>query len=139
MVWLANLLQALTEYPFYDVGLLALRLLVGGLFVYSGVNKYQKLSEFADENGLPVPLAFLSVSAEFWGGLMVALGIATQLGALAIMGVMAGSMYKHIVDWDSPYWASEGGWEYDLMWFTMSLVILVTGGGEVALWPWPLN
>ena len=34
----------------------------------------------------------------------------------------------------SPYWAASGGWEYDLMWFSMSLAIVVTGGGSIALW-----
>jgi uncharacterized membrane protein YphA (DoxX/SURF4 family) len=67
--------------------------------------------------------------------LSVGLGVAPQLGALAIMGVMTGSMYHHIVKWRSPYWAASGGWEYDLMWFTMCLVIAVTGGGSIALWP----
>ena len=77
----------------------------------------------------------MPVSAEFWGGLAVGLGIATQLAALAIMGVMSGSMYHHIIKWKSPYWAANGGWEYDLMWFTMCLVIVVTGGGTIAIWP----
>ncbi len=118
-----------------NLGLLLMRLLVGFLFVYSGIGKYRRLRKFADENGLPIPLAFLVVSAEFWGGLAVGLGIATQLGALAIMGVMTGSMYHHIIKWKSPYWAANGGWEYDLMWFTMCVVIVVTGGGTIAVWP----
>ncbi|NNG15708.1 MAG: DoxX family protein [Gemmatimonadales bacterium] len=128
-----DLLRELTRFS--DVGLLLMRLLVGFLFVYSGLGKYRKLRKFAEENGLPVVVAFLAVSAEFLGGLSVGLGIVPQLGALAIMGVMTGSMYHHIVKWKSPYWAASGGWEYDLMWFTMCLVIAVTGGGSIGLWP----
>ncbi len=127
-----DLLQGLTLFS--DVALLLMRVLVGFLFVYSGLGKYRKLRKFAEENGLPVIIAFLAVSAEFWGGWAVGLGIVPQLGALAIMGVMAGSMYHHIVKWKSPYWAASGGWEYDLMWFTMCLVIVATGGGSIALW-----
>ena len=104
-----DLLQGLTLFS--DVALLLMRLLVGFLFI-----------------------AFLAVSGEFWGGWVVGLGIAPQLGALVIMGVMTGSMYHHIVKWKSPYWAASGGWEYDLMWFTMCLVIVATGGGSIALW-----
>ena len=129
---LRDLVQGLTSFS--DVGLLLMRLFVGFLFVYSGFGKYRKLRKFAGENSLPVVIAFLTVSAEFWGGLAVGLGIATQLGALVIMGVMTGSMYHHVVKWKSPYWAANGGWEYDLMWFTMCLVIVVTGGGSIALW-----
>ena len=128
-------MKALQELTlFSDIGLLLMRFLVGFLFVYSGFGKYRKLRKFAGENELPVIIAFLAVSAEFWGGLAVGLGIATQLGALAIRGVMIGSMYHHIVKWKSPYWAASGGWEYDLMWFTMSLAIVGTGGGSIALW-----
>ena len=42
-----------------------MRLLVGFLFVYSGLGKYRKLRKFAEENGLPIVVAFLAVSAEF--------------------------------------------------------------------------
>jgi CheY-like chemotaxis protein len=83
-------------------------------------------------NGFQLCRAIKSI-AEFWGGLAVGLGIATQLGALAIMRVISGSMYHHIIKWKSPYCAASGGWEYDLMWFTMCLVIVVTGGGTIAV------
>ena len=69
-------LQELTLFS--DLGLLLMRLLVGFLFVYSGFGKYGKLRKFAGENGLPVIIAFLAVSAEFWGGLAVGLGIANS-------------------------------------------------------------
>lgn len=133
MEWSRDFLVGLTRFS--DVGLLLMRLMVGFLFVYSGFGKYKKIGKFAEENGLPLVIALLAVSAEFWGGLAVGLGIATQVGALAIMGVMSGSMYHHIIKWKSPYWAANGGWEYDLMWFTMCLVIVVTGGGSLAVWP----
>ena len=56
---LRDLLQGLTRFS--DVGLLLMRLLVGFLFVYSGLGKYQKLRKFAEENGrrLDCPLADL--------------------------------------------------------------------------------
>ena len=84
---------------------------------------------------MPLPVGFLVVSAELFGGLGVAFGVLTQIAALGIMLVMTGSMYHHIFKWKSAYWAASGGWEYDLMWFTMCLVIVTTGGGQLGIYP----
>jgi len=65
---------------------------------------------------------------------MIALGLLTQIGALMIVLVMLGAISFHIFKWKSPYWATKGGWEYDLMWLVMCLVILFTGGGDLKLW-----
>ena len=129
---MSGALAALTQ--FQDFGLLALRLMVGFLFFYSGFGKFKKLRSFSKDQGLPLPVGFLAVTAEFFGGLGVAFGVFTQIAALGIMLVMLGSMYHHIFKWKSPYWAASGGWEYDLMWFTMCLVIVTTGGGQFAIY-----
>ena len=109
--------------------------MVGCSFAYSGFGKFKKLRSFSTDQGLPLPIAFLVVSAEFFGGLGVALGVLTQIAALGLMFVMTGSMYHHIFKWKSPYWAASGGWEYDLMWFTMCMVIVTTGGGHIGILP----
>lgn len=130
---LAELLHNLTD--FQDVGLLAMRLLVGFVFITAGGNKSEGIRKFAAKNGLPVPIAYALATTELLAGFAIALGLFTPLAALAIMGVMTGSMSFHIFKWKSPYWASEGGWEYDLMLFTMAGVILLTGGGQLAIYP----
>jgi hypothetical protein len=40
-----------------------MRLLVGFLFVCSGLGKYKKLTKFAEENSLPVVVPSLALSA----------------------------------------------------------------------------
>jgi putative oxidoreductase len=62
------------------------------------------------------------------------LGILPQLAALGLMLLMLGTMRLHIFRWKSPYWASKGGWEYDLMLFTLSAVILVHGAGRFVIY-----
>lgn len=129
----SDIFQSLLVYQ--DIGLLAMRLLVGFVFITAGGNKSQGIRAFADKNGLPVPIAYALAATELLAGFAIALGILTQLAALAIMGIMTGSMSFHIFKWKSPYWASEGGWEYDLMLFVMASVILLTGGGDLAVYP----
>lgn len=125
--------ESVQEYP--DLPLLLMRLVVGFVFVIAARNKLKDVPEFAKGNDLPLPVAWLTVFAEFAAGIGIALGILTQVAALIIMGLMVGSMFFHIVKWKSKYWAASGGWEYDLMLFTMASVVLITGGGDIALYP----
>jgi putative oxidoreductase len=127
-----SLFESVQEYP--DLPLLLMRLVVGLVFVVAARNKLKDVAAFAKGNDLPIPVAWLTMFAEFTAGVGIGLGVLTQVAALIIMGLMAGSMFFHIVKWKSKYWAASGGWEYDLMLFTMASVILVTGGGDIALY-----
>jgi putative oxidoreductase len=120
---------------FSDYALLVLRLVVAVVFFVAFKNKVVNVKKFAKTNGIPVPLAFTTVYAELTGALSLSLGVFTQLGALLLMGLMLGTMSMHIFKWRSPYWASKGGWEYDLFIFSSCFVIATIGGGSVALLP----
>jgi putative oxidoreductase len=123
-----------TVQDFPDLPLLLMRLVMALVFIIAARNKLKDVPGFAKGNDLPVPVAWLTVFAEFAAGVGLALGILPQAAALIVMLVMTGSMFSHIVKWKSKYWAASGGWEYDLMLFTMASVILVTGGGDIALY-----
>ena len=118
-----------------DISMFIMRLLVGGLFAYSGWKKLHNLKGFSRENDLPLAIGTIAVLFELIGGLGLLLGVLTQVAAIMIMLIMLGAMHKHIFKWKSPYWAQDKGWEYDLMWFVMCLVILTNGGGSIALYP----
>jgi len=128
-----DLFSALLDYP--DLPLLLMRLVVGFVFVVAARNKLKDIAAFAEHNGLPVPVARALTVAEAAGAIGLILGVLTQLSALVIALTMVGSMSFHIFKWKSPYWAASGGWEYDLMIFSMAAVILTTGGGDIALLP----
>lgn len=128
-----NTLNHLSAYQ--DIGMLLMRLVLGFAFIMAAYYKSQDIRKFAQANELP-PLAACGVMIiEFLAGSTLALGLLAPIGALAIMCLMAGSMSLHVFKWKSPYWANQGGWEYDLMLFTMALVILLTGGGNLAVLP----
>ena len=130
---LRDFFASLLGYP--DIPLLLTRLVVGLVFVVAVRNKLKDVPAFAAHNGLGVPVAWGLVFAEALGAIGFILGILPQLAALVIMGSMLGSMSFHIFKWKSKYWAASGGWEYDLMIFAMASVVLVTGGGAIALYP----
>jgi len=64
----------------------------------------------------------------------VALGILTQLAAIGLILLMLGAIQKKIFVWKIGFWGGRAyGWHYDLMLLVMNLVILVTGGGRLAV------
>ena len=72
--------------------------------------------------------------AEMAGALVVAFGVLTQLATLGLILVMAGAIYQKIYVWHTGFWGKDGlGWNYDLLFVVMTLVILFTGGGRYVL------
>lgn len=135
LVEIINLLLLDVSDQFSDYALLLLRLVIAFVFFASFKNKVANIRKFAKTNDIPVPLAFVTIFVELAGAISLSLGILPQLGALALMGLMTGTISLHVFKWKSPYWASKGGWEYDLMIFSACAVILTVGGGALALIP----
>jgi len=120
-----------------DVGLLLARLVLALIMLISFKNKVSDIPKFAKSNNLPLSAGYMQVGIEGASGFMLLFGILTPIGALLAMLAMLGSMFFHIFIWHSKYWASSGGWEYDLMIFTIATLIFATGGGIIALYPLP--
>ena len=121
--------------PYADVAVLLMRLLVGAVFVTSGLSHARDPVTRAKSIGMsPGFTRFLGV-AELAGGLGVALGILAQLAALGLILVMLGAIQKKIAVWHTGFWGQHGtdGWHYDLMLVVMCLVIATTAGGRYVL------
>jgi putative oxidoreductase len=69
-------------------------------------------------------------SVEFFGGLLLALGLFTRVsaGAIAVMLAVASSVHLG----GSFFW-SEGGWEYPVFWTVVAASFAVRGGGTWSL------
>ena len=121
--------------PYADVAVLLMRLLVGAVFVTSGLSHARDPVTRAKSIGMsPGFTGFLGV-AELAGGLGVALGILAQLAALGLILIMLGAIQKKIAVWHTGFWGQHGtdGWHYDLMFVVMCLVIATTAGGRYVL------
>ncbi len=104
-----------------------------GLKYFSGVTKSM---------GLRPPLfwALLAALGEFGGGLLVALGLLTPLGALGMMGAMFFAMVK--VHWSKGFWNSKGGIEFTLTLLVVAFALGLAGPGNFSLdhlIGWPVN
>lgn len=113
--------------------LLLIRIIIAASFFFSALNKAKGPRKSAKQNGVPFPLLVFIMCAEFAGALGVITGILGQFAAIGLMLIMLGTIFLHVFVWKSKYWASKGGWEYDLMLFSLCAVIVLFGVGAIAI------
>jgi putative oxidoreductase len=101
-----------------------LRVVVGGLFVGHGTQKLfgwfggggpEGTGQFFEKLGLRPGRrnAVAAGAAEAGGGLLLATGIATPLGAASLTGTMLSAIrHAHL---DNGLWSTDGGYEYNLV------------------------
>lgn len=72
-------------------------------------------------------MALMAGSGEFFGGLLLALGLLTRPAALLTGFTMAVAVHYH---WPSGFFMATGGIEYALTLLVASAALLVSGGGR---------
>src|SRR5206468_1813901 len=123
-------------------GLLLLRVVLGltlsahgaqKLFGWFGGSGLQGTGGFFGTFGFraPVLMAVAAGLAEFGGGLSVATGFLTPLGALAITIVMLTAVA--LVHWPNGFFSSNGGFEFNLLISSAAVALAATGPGRFAI------
>jgi putative oxidoreductase len=124
------------------VGLAALRITVGGLFVGHGLQKLTgnfggggltATGEAFESMGLRPGRAHAAAAGggEAVGGALLAGGLLTPLGASLISGTMVTAIRK--VHAANGPWASKGGYEYNLVLLAIVFAVTDVGPGELSL------
>ncbi len=125
-----------------SIALLLLRLGVGLTLAGHGVQKLFgwfggpgriRLKQGFEKQGFrPVwPWIVLAIVGEVGGGISVALGFLTPLGAAGMLGAMAMATFKS--HWKNGFWLNKGGYEYSLMLLIVSIAIGLIGPGNYSL------
>jgi putative oxidoreductase len=136
---LSRLTDALAE-PAYGL----VRIVAGGFLVPHGMWKlfgitggtHEQMVEFFRTIGLePAELLVYAVGiVEFFGGILIAVGLLTRPAALAATvttGVAA--FYFHV---PLGFYVDNGGAEFALLWTAVLLMIAIRGGGRLSLDHW---
>lgn len=119
----------LTSYN--DASLLLLRIITAAVFLYSGWSHLTHPLERSKSIEMPPSLTAGLGLWELIGGASVLLGIYPQIGAIMLIGIMLGAIYKKIFRWHMPFFQdATNGWHYDLIFLIANLVVLTTGGGK---------
>jgi putative oxidoreductase len=125
-----------------DLGLLILRVLVGLVVAAHGAQKLfgwwsgpglKGFSGWMAAMGLK-PAALWGITGalgEFGGGLLLALGLLSPLGALGIIGAML--MAIALAHWPKGFWGTKGGYEFPLVLLVVSFVLGLVGPGAYSL------
>ena len=125
-----------------DLGLLVIRLVVGGLVAGHGAQKLfgwfggygvEGTGGWLESLGLKPgkPWALLAGGSEFGSGVLTALGLASPLGPIGMLAPMAIATGK--VHWNKPIWGSEGGAELPVVNMATGVGLLFTGPGRYSL------
>lgn len=118
---------------------LTLRVALGVMFIAHALLKLLVFTlpgtvGFFQSLGLPGALAYIVFVAELIGGALLVLGVHTRLVALALLPILAGSIWAHAGNgW--LFSAPNGGWEYPLFLTVAAAVQVLLGDGALALRP----
>ncbi len=127
-----------------DYGITVLRVALGAVFLMHGYLAYfvftpAGVTAFNAKMGIPLPAitAWFVILGHFLGGASLVLGFLTRLGALVHVVIMGGAiLFVHLGQGFFLHGlegGNYGGYEYALVLLLTSIVLLITGGGPLAL------
>jgi putative oxidoreductase len=126
-----------------DLALLTLRLTLGltmmahgaqKLFGWFGGRGFEAFVELVGKMGFQPAGVFAALAAgsEFIGGLMVALGVFAELGALGIIFTMLVAIWK--ITGARGFFINNNGYEYNILIIAVCVALILSGPGRYALW-----
>jgi putative oxidoreductase len=124
-----------------DLGLLVVRLIIGGLFMGHGVGKLFGWFGQGGVNGTGAffesvgykpgeELAIVAGIVELAAGAMLVFGFMIPLGAAIIIGDMINAAW---VKSEAGFWVADDGYEYEFVLIFLALALTITGTGAYAL------
>jgi uncharacterized membrane protein YphA (DoxX/SURF4 family) len=121
-------------------GLLALRIAIGGIFIVHGWPKITGARGMTAAMGggeaKPVMVGIFTIQGivEAVGGVLLILGVLTQLVALAFAIIMIGAILLKNTQWKTGFMSRQTtGWEFDLVLLAANFLLFLTGPGELAI------
>jgi len=122
---------------------LLLRLALAAIFIFHGFHLVgaeghewgaawmNKQAEAQGRPPPPVPLQLAVAWGQLIGGVALAIGFLTRLAALGIIAIMAGAIA--LVHWPNGFDVTKGGFEYNMLIIAVCIVLVLQGGGNVAV------
>jgi putative oxidoreductase len=130
-----------------DFTLTLVRLVLGVVFFAHGAQKmlgwfggygfHGTMGFFTQQMGIPAPLAFLAICAEFFGGLGLLVGLLGRIAALGIIvNMLVAITTVHHVNGLFMNWSGQQkgeGFEFHLLAIVLAVVVLIKGSGAISI------
>lgn len=130
-----------------DFTLTIVRLVLGVTFFMHGSQKmlgwfggygFQgTMGFFTQQMGIPAPLAFLAICAEFFGGLGLIFGLLSRIAAFGIIvNMLVAIATVHHVNGFFMNWSGQQkgeGFEYHLLAIALGFIVLIKGAGAFSI------
>jgi putative oxidoreductase len=122
-----------------DVARLLLRLAVGGLMLFHGIDKIRHgvawMYPLLDAKGLPTLLAYGSYFGEMVAPLLILAGVLTRLASVVVAGTMLMAVYL-VLSSQVAALNEHGGWAIELnaFFFLGALALVLLGPGRFSVW-----
>lgn len=130
--------EGLAEHA--EWGLLALRIAVGVIFIVHGWPKITGGRGMAAAMGggeaKPVMVGVFTIQGvvEAGGGVLMIIGVLTQLVAIAFAVIMIGAIALKITMFKTGFSSQQTtGWEFDFVLLAANVLLFFTGPGEIAI------
>lgn len=122
-----------------DLGLLVLRICIGGLLLFHGAHKvmfgFDGITAMLAQIGLPIFLAYGAVLCETVAPVLIILGLWTRAGAFAVASNMVVAILMAHLSSLGSVDATTGGWAAELpaLYLLGAVALCLTGGGKYAV------
>ena len=115
------------------LGLLAMRVALGAVMIAHGWPKLMNpgmARNIVSSTGAPAWMAYLVIAAEFFGGILVTIGLLTRPAAAAILIDMTVAILKvHLKNG----FTGQGNYQFPLACWALALALIFFGAGPIAL------
>ena len=122
----------LKENVLHDVTHWGIRASIGVIFLVHSLKKFDpSWQEWLVSIGVPPEMQLPIALAEFIGGILLLVGVLTRVTGSIFAVIILGAIFH--IRWDSGFFVSQGGWEWDLVMLAAVLTIIVAGPGRISV------
>lgn len=127
-----NTEATLKENILHDIAYWGLRASIGAIFIVHSLKKFDpSWQEWLSSIGMPPELQLPIALAEFIGGIFLIIEIKTRITGAVFAVILLGAIFH--IRWESGFFVSQGGWEWDLVMLAAVLLIIVAGPGRISI------
>ncbi|AJM92224.1 DoxX family protein [Nitrosopumilus piranensis] len=105
---------------------------IGAIFLVHSLKKFDpSWQEWLSSIGMPPEMQLPIALAEFIGGILLIAGVLTRITGAVFAIILLGAIFH--IRWESGFFVSQGGWEWDLVMLAAVLAIIAAGPGRISI------